>query len=101
MQKTSGVPVHESSSLGATLEMNMEKESHELKRPRKICKDQQSNLVKVELYLVTFSDSDFSGIQTIISSKEKMHLKHSSLRPFILKQIKCINHQMFYTLIGA
>lgn len=60
------------------LGMNMEKESHELKRPRKICKNQQSNLVEVELYLVTFSDSDFSGIQTIISSKEKMHLKHSS-----------------------
>lgn len=62
-------------------------------------KNQQSNLVELELYLITFSDLDYSGLLTI-SSEEKMHLKHSSLRPFILKQIKCINHQMSYMLTG-
>lgn len=62
-------------------------------------KNQQSNLVELELYLITFSDSDYSGLLTI-SSEEKMHLKHSSLRPSILKQIKCINHQMSYMLTG-
>lgn len=62
----------------------MEKESHDLKSKIyiKMHKNQQSNLVEVELYLITFSDSDYSGLPTI-SSEEKMHLKHSSLRPFI------------------